>query len=182
MKIQHLLLLPILHLASIANGIGREQEASETRLPSDALRLKQTYQQASERALQPLRERYASDLKRLLDSYTRSGKLVEAIAIKSELDRIATAPASESTASFERRLIGTKWSWADTFSFEFSPGGKATRGGFTWKCMRPLVLEYAYPNGTIGTITFENDLGGGAISETQKGGKAIEMRLTRLKE
>jgi hypothetical protein len=182
MKIQNLLLLHIIHLACVANGIGREKEAAETKLPGDALRLKQTYQQATERALQPLRERYASDLKRLLDSYTRSGKLAEAVAIKSELDRIATAPASESVAGFERRLLGTKWNWADAFSFEFTPGGKATRGGFTWKAVKPLVVEYAYPNGPIGTITFESDLSGGVISETQKDGKKIQMSLTRLSE
>jgi hypothetical protein len=182
MKIPHVITLPVLLFLSIADGFGRELPGAEAKLPSDAIRLKRTFQQASERALQPLRERYASDLKRLLDSYTRAGKLAEALAIKNELDSIATAPATESAASFERRLLGTKWSWADTFSFEFITGGKATRGGFTWKCVKPLVVEYAYPNGTIGTITFESDLSSGIISETQRGGKALEMRLSRLKE
>jgi hypothetical protein len=181
MKTANILILPIL-LACIATPMAREPEGSEAKLPSDALRLKQTYQQATERAVQPLRERYASDLKRLLDSYTRSGKLAEAVAIKSELGSVAKLPVTESAAGFERRLIGTKWSWADAFSFEFTPGGKATRGGFTWKCVKPLVVEYVYPNGTIGTITFEADLSGAAISETQKGGKVIDLRLARLKE
>ena len=72
-----------------------------------------------------------------------------------------TAPAAgtaDANADFERRLIGTKWSWSG-FHFAFEAGG-TTSGDrhFTWKTTRPNTIEYQYSNGFHGTIVFERNL------------------------
>ena len=46
--------------------------SDSSKLPDEALRLQQSYRQDLDRAVQPVKERYISDLKRLLESSTRA--------------------------------------------------------------------------------------------------------------
>ncbi len=151
------------------------------RLPEEANRLKQTFRKEAERALQPLRERYVADLKRLIDQYTRAGRLDDALAVKTEIEA-AAYEGTESIAEFERHLVGTKWNWNGGFEFEFRADGTGTAYNMKWKTVHPYTVDYTYSNGNHGTIVFEPSLSRGAITETQANGKKGSLSLVRVKE
>jgi len=154
------------------------------KLPEEANRLKQNFRQAAERAVQPLRERYIADLKRLLDQTTRAGKLEDALAIKNEIEAVSagTGAAADTVAEFERQLMGVKWTWNGAFTFEFQPDGKSSGRGLTWKTVRPYTIEYKFPDSNHGTIVFERNISRAAIDEITSSGKKNPMTLFRVKD
>jgi hypothetical protein len=157
-----------------------QEPGAAPKLPDEAARLKQTYEQEKERAIQLLRERYLTDLKRSLDAATRGGKLAEALAIKGEIDDVS-ADSPDTTAGFERRMEGIKWKWNNGREITFSPD-KTGGGDMTWKTLAPYTIEYQYPNGNHGTIVFERSLSRAAINEILPNGKKATLPLTRAKE
>lgn len=54
------------------------------------------YQQAFQHATEPLKARYMSDLVRLRDAYTKSGKLAEAVAVNNEIGVLNGKPPEQS--------------------------------------------------------------------------------------
>jgi len=82
--------------------------ASPQRLPEEALRLKNAYQQSVERAIQPLQQRYVADLTRLMEQLTKAGRLEEAVAIRTELASVKKG--TETTMDFKN----TRWTWFDS--------------------------------------------------------------------
>lgn len=55
-------------------------------LPEEAASLKESYGREVKRVLSPVQEKYIDGLERLQDSYTRSGKLDDALKIKQEIE------------------------------------------------------------------------------------------------
>jgi hypothetical protein len=172
----------IVFLAAFASVCSAQQPSPDApKLPDEASRLKQTYQQDLERAAQPIRERYLFNLKRLLDNATRDGKLNDALAIKTELDAAAASDGIDSVQEFERKFTALKWAWNGAFGMNFKPDGTADRG-LTWKSVKPFTIEYKYPDGNHGTIVFERNLSRAAIYETTPSGKKGTLALIRAKD
>lgn len=159
--------------------------AVPAKLPDDGARLQRAYQMATRQAIEPLRQRYLTDLKRLLDQTSRAGKLEEALAIKAEVDAASTgtASATDTPGEFERRLIGTTWMWSGAFRFSFAAEGKTSGDRkFTWKTVKPFTIEYQFGDGYHGTIVFERGLTRAAINEITPDGKKKTLNMPRAKE
>ena len=69
----------------IAGCLFAHAQAAE---PPELPRLRASYEAAVQRATKPLTESYRNELVKLRDTYTKAGKLPEAVAIASELDGI----------------------------------------------------------------------------------------------
>lgn len=98
-------------------------------LPKDAESLRKSYQDARQRALQPLDAKYKTELEKLLAAHTKAGHLDDAVAIRTELDSLAlsgsTTAAKSTTAPAEpdvkassdlswlvgKSLVDGGWAW-----------------------------------------------------------------------
>ncbi len=128
-------------------------------LPKDADTLRKAYQDARQRALQPLDLKYKTELEKLLAAHTKAGHLDDALAIRAELDSLSPtaqpdAPASDPqkfpSAKAERihtELVGSMWSttnWNDA-TITLMPDGKVsfTKGGHElyWSISKAGELE-----------------------------------------
>ncbi|MBK8094892.1 MAG: hypothetical protein IPK32_23715 [Verrucomicrobiaceae bacterium] len=97
-------------------------------------RLKQSYQDATKRALEPINATYEKELLRLLEKHTKAGKLAEAIEVKEEIERLtgrvikdtAGTPASPEK-SVERFFAGRTWKTGLGTKFDFKRDGSGTR-------------------------------------------------------
>ena len=159
--------------------------AVPVKLPDEAARLQRAYQMAVKQAIEPLRQRYLTDLKRVLDQTSRAGKLEDALAIKTEVDAASagTASATDTPGEFERRLIGTTWMWSNAFKFTFAAEGKTSgERKFTWKTVKPFTIEYQFGDGYHGSIVFERGLTRAAINEITPDGKKKTLNMPRAKE
>src|SRR6185295_17852433 len=81
-------ILPIIAALTFPALVWAQQPSARS---EDLKSLRGTYVAAVERAAKPLRETYIKELQRLLDAKSKSGKLDEAIEIKSELERANVA-------------------------------------------------------------------------------------------
>lgn len=169
-------------IATATPGAAAPAPAAPRKLPADAVRLQHAYQLAVKQVAEPLRQRYVADLRRVLEQVARAGKLAEATAVKAEIEGAASAAALETVEDFERRLIGTSWLWSGSFQFTLEAGGKTSGSrNFTWKTVRPYVIEYQFANGFRGTITFEHDLTQAKIDGLMPDGKKDTPTLARAK-
>lgn len=134
---------------------------SDAKLPDDALRLKSAYQEASERAIQPLREHYIYELKRLLEQATRVGKLDDAVAIQHELTSLAPGGAFSPTnaSALAQALENSSWNFTtDTGQprkLTFKPGGSISfDDGFqsNWN-----AVDATHAKSREGTFTLSSD-------------------------
>lgn len=181
--VRHFVFISLLTLSSLLHTQAQQAIDDAPNLSSQAAQLKRVYEQNSERAVQPIRERYIADLKRLLDQEKRSGRLKEAAAIKEELDTVSDgAAASGDIPEFEKRLVGLKWVWNGSFNMSFEWGGKTEGRQFNWKSTAPYKVEYRFPEGNYGTISFERNLKRGTIKETTPDGKLRTLKIERMKE
>ncbi|MBL9116003.1 MAG: hypothetical protein JNJ83_13435 [Verrucomicrobiaceae bacterium] len=90
-------------------------------LPSDAQSLRKAYDEARQRALQPLEQKYRDELEKLLAAHTKAGRLDDAIAIRAELSSLSAPTASNQqpkqtepatakpSAPVAATLHGTRW-------------------------------------------------------------------------
>jgi len=172
-------LLGFIHFQGVADGATDDA----ANLPAEAAQLKRTFEQASERALQPLRTRYIADLKRLLDQETRSGRLEQAAAIKEELEAVpgGAIPSVDGIAEFEKKFVGLKWVWNGSYNMSFEWGGKTEGRQFSWKSVAPYRIEYRFPEGNFGTIAFDRNLTRGTIKETTPDNKTRTLKIERMK-
>jgi hypothetical protein len=171
-------------LVTGASALLAQGESEEPKLSAEALRLQAAYHQAVERAVQPVRERYLSELKRVQEAATRSGKLDEALAIRREIQALSAAPAAglNSNLAFERRLHNTSWLWSKEIRFTFKPDGSTPGRDFTWSTVKPLTITFKYPAGWHGTIQFDAALTTAAVEEIDPNGKKSKFSLTRAKD
>ena len=85
-----------------------------TALPKDAGTLRK-YQEARQRALQPLELKYRTELEKLLATRTKAGHLDDAIAIRKELDSLTQSSKSDTSATPDDSnspvLTSGDWHW-----------------------------------------------------------------------
>ena len=171
-------------IAAATPGATALAPAVPHKLPEDALRLQRAYQLAVKQAAEPLRQKYMADLRRVFDQVARVGRLPEATAVKAEIDGVASGATggTDTVEDFERRFIGTAWMWSKTFRFTFEAGGKTSGDrSFSWKTIKPYVIDYKYPDGYHGTINFDHGLMEGKADETKPDGKKASPGLARAK-
>jgi hypothetical protein len=75
--------------------------------PADLIKARETYEQASESALKPVKAAYWKELTRMVDEYIKAGKADEAVAVKNELAKLTggTTAARPANASEREKLI-----------------------------------------------------------------------------
>jgi hypothetical protein len=78
--------------------------AESIKFPYEAKRLKENHRQALDQGVKPLREKYLAELNRLLEKYTRAGKLEEALAIKNEMSMVPEEKKSGALPTDARQL------------------------------------------------------------------------------
>lgn len=115
--------------------------SEELPLPEKALKLRESYRAAVERATSPLTRKYLEELERLKFEYTKAADLKGALAIESEMNLLSTSATIDSITSedkesltkrdLEKLLVAKTWRWGavsmskDGNKVVFEPNGKA---------------------------------------------------------
>ena len=121
----HFLSVTLLLAALVLPSTGQE-----AKVPDSLATLKTQYEKALERTTKPLRDQYRAELRKLLDQYTRAGRLDEANAVERELKALDQKPAEagkEKSGPEDIRLAG-QWEYKQdgvTYRRELLPDGTA---------------------------------------------------------
>jgi hypothetical protein len=107
--------------------------------PADLIKAKQAYEQASESAMKPVKAAYWKELTRLIEEYTKAGKLDEALAVKAELTKLTGGtmtilPTTSNVNAAElsqlrERFVGRTFVTPGGTHFTFQKDGTGTQ---TW--------------------------------------------------
>lgn len=84
---------------SIAFGFAILATAALADEPKELESARAAYRQSVERATEPFKARYLTDLGRLRETFTRAGKLNEALAVENEIRSLGGQPAAPLTAA-----------------------------------------------------------------------------------
>jgi hypothetical protein len=131
--------------------------------PADLTRARDAYQKASERALTPVKAAYWNELTRLIDQYTKAGKLDEAIAVKNELAKLtggAVAPLPTTAAvintpgiaQLRERFVGRTFVTPGGTHFTFNKDGTGTQrwsegtDTFNWEVLDEKTVNAKLPS------------------------------------
>lgn len=128
--------------------------------PKELAEAKASYEAAVERAVAPLRDKYVAHLKKLVEQYTKAGKLDEAMKARQEM--IGTALSGSYLSQAKGRY------WETTFH----AGGSVEAAGFKgeWTVKNDMVVV-TFKIGTVYTIPLESILQGEPRGESvQKNG------------
>ena len=98
--------------------------------PQRLSQLRESWSAAKERALKPINSRYEQELNKLLQLYTKSGNLDDAIAVRKEIERISSpseAPPQKTPLKKvnEQKLLSGEWVKNASRAIEFNDGGSA---------------------------------------------------------
>lgn len=150
--------------------------------PADLVRLRDNYQQAAERALTPVKATYEKELQKLLDAYTKAGKLDDALVVKNELAKlkggVVTAPVSSpETDKLRGYFVDRTWVTGSGSAFSFNKDGTGEvqwnegKEAFKWEITDPKTVAVQRP-GKRAYFFFESK---------QKGEMADSLDGTRRK-
>lgn len=121
--------------------------------PEDLIKLREAYQQAQERAMAPLQQKYISGLEAMKLRMTKAGKLQDALAVDAELKAMVAKteeePAEEvKSGNHPDNLVG-QWycNGVESDVYEIRKGNKAQHMG--------TKGEWKYEDGLF-TIQWEN--------------------------
>ena len=170
-------------------------------------RLRTSYAEAVERATDTLRDTYRKELYKLLDQYTKSGKLDDALTVRNELGSLSEAQQAALTTDspdqkrkltqrqFEKQLLESKWLIGDklesadapispTNTYTFSDNGTFQKGDgriHGWR-LNPdgdlLLFTEATAEWGV-TVTQNPD---GTLSTVQTGKNWPQDRFTRIEK
>ena len=103
MNIKRIITAIVTHIVLASNTFADE--------PKELLSLRQSWEKARQQATAPIDKRYGDTLAALKSRFTKEGKLDAALAVDSEIKRIAPPEPStiEKGASLIQRLNGTTW-------------------------------------------------------------------------
>ncbi|MCB1276173.1 hypothetical protein [Prosthecobacter sp.] len=133
---------------------------------ADLERLKQSYQDASARALAPINATYEKELLKLLEQRTKAGQLAEAIEVKEEIERLTGRAIKDTSGSpiqpgkppLEKLFVGKSWRTSLGTSFEFKKGGSGTRQlgsdkkAIVWRIVGPDMVEVSGQKNDSGVV------------------------------
>jgi pentatricopeptide repeat protein len=150
--------------------------------PADLARLRDNYLQAAERALTPVKLTYEKELQKLLDTYTKAGKLDDALQVKNEMTKlkggvIAAPVSSPETDKLRGYFVGRTWVTGSGSAFSFKKDGSGEvqwdegKEPFTWEVTDPKTVMVQRP-GKRAYFFFES---------RQKGEMADSLDGTRRK-
>jgi len=71
--------------------------------------LKAQWQEAKDKATQPIDKKYKTELEKLLAQKTKDGLLDEALAVKKELEALGDPQINQVARAVESRIVGTSW-------------------------------------------------------------------------
>ncbi|MDI1313850.1 hypothetical protein [Prosthecobacter sp.] len=105
--------------------------AEAVKKPAKLDSLRKTWVQSRDKALQPSNAVYVRELQKLQESYSKAGKLEDALAAKSELEKVGGTPMPASRQS--KAFVGKKWATASGSHFTFKADGTGTQANATGK-------------------------------------------------
>ena len=137
--------------------------------PSELVNLRASYEGAVSKAMEPLDKIFVEELRKLRESYTRNGKLEEALAVDralkvklGEIETTVKAPAFKNDDELREYLVAGRW-------YSISPGlrsggewifqergsviGDGTRPGWSWEG-EGLVLTVTFRDGNSMSFDF----------------------------
>jgi hypothetical protein len=128
--------------------------------PADLTKAREAYQQASERALTPVKAAYWNELTRLIEQYTKAGKLDEAVAVKNEQAKLkggaviplpptaaAVATNTPGIAQLRERFVGRTFVTPGGTQFTFNKDGTGSQrwsegnDNFTWEVLNEKTVH-----------------------------------------
>ena len=126
--------------------------------PTELQRLREQYNVAVQRALAPVQATYQQQLERLMDSYTKGGKLNEALSVKAEIDKlrsgtVAATVATPQNSKLRSYFVGRTWGTSAT-NFTFHEDGTgvvqwdAGKDPFKWEIIDGSVVRVQRPDKT----------------------------------
>lgn len=105
--------------------------ADAAKQPAKLASLRKSWIQSRDKALQPSDAVYVRELQKLQDSYAKAGKLEDALAAKSELEKLGGN--SEAPSRQTRSFVGKKWATASGSQFTFKADGTGTQANASGK-------------------------------------------------
>lgn len=99
--------------------------------PAKLAPLRKTWVQSRDKALQPSDAVYVRELQKLQDTYAKAGKLEDALAAKTELEKLGGN--SEAPSRQTRSFVGKKWATPSGSQFTFKADGTGTQANASGK-------------------------------------------------
>ncbi|MCF7790131.1 MAG: hypothetical protein K9N47_28695 [Prosthecobacter sp.] len=111
--------------------------AASAKPPARLESLRKTWVQARDKAVQPSDAVYVRELQKLQDTYAKAGKLEDALAAKSELEKVGGNAVMDNHAATTSRqsksFVGKKWATASGSQFTFKADGTGTQANAAGK-------------------------------------------------
>lgn len=172
-------------LLTVGAAVAQTQPKAE---PERLTTLRKSWQQAREKALNPIDEKYRQELERMMDLLTKAGDLDGALAVKSEIESINPAVSGAGAAAkpsqgisekparslngfstveaFRDWLVGTEWSSDDDVVYTFPEAGvierteKKSGESRRWNVETTKIGEISWPysGGGTGRMTIDSNL------------------------
>lgn len=123
------------------NGKGGTQVSDE-----ELDRLRSGYEEASGRAIKPLRDTYLRELNKILQARTRSSDLAGALAVKNEIESVEEEAGRTERDPIETCFVGRTWVSRSGTAFTFAEDGRCIRETGqrregTWKRRGNVVIS-----------------------------------------
>ncbi|MHB1082865.1 MAG: hypothetical protein ACYC67_25950 [Prosthecobacter sp.] len=117
--------------AASATAAAASATAAAAKQPAKLATLRKTWVQSRDKALQPSDAVYVRELQKLQDNYAKAGKLEDALAAKTELEKLGGN--SEAPSRQTRSFVGKKWATASGSHFTFKADGTGTQANASGK-------------------------------------------------
>ena len=143
--------------------------------PAKLASLQKTWVQSRDKALQPSDAVYVRELQKLQDTYAKAGKLEDALAAKTELEKLGGN--SEAPSRQTRAFVGKKWATPSGSQFTFKADGTGTQANASgkewplkwtqgtddllkvdgWMDDKPSILYFRFPKSREGLFGSSTD-------------------------
>ncbi len=112
-------------------GAAASKSTDAAKQPAKLATLRKSWIQSRDKALQPSDAVYVRELQKLQDTYAKAGKLEDALAAKSELEKLGGN--SEAPSRQTRSFVGKKWATPSGSHFTFKADGTGTQANASGK-------------------------------------------------
>jgi len=112
-------------------GAAASKATDAAKQPAKLATLHKSWIQSRDKALHPSDTAYVRELQKLQDTYAKAGKLEDALAAKSELEKVGGN--SEAPSRQTRSFVGKKWATPSGSHFTFKADGTGTQANASGK-------------------------------------------------